>query len=151
MNKTPASCNPVTEWTRCPEDVFPTTTAYDISPGSLLLGIGLGLVLSQVTNITLSSIRSDRQTDASGIYNTTRQLGSSLGTALIGIVMAIGFIRGLPLPQPPSYLPGKPLLSIGISDAAVNQGMEWAFVAMILVVIGMFIAGLFIQKTGKIV
>lgn len=133
-------------------DVFSlTTTAHDISPGSLLLGIGLGLVLSQVTNITLSSIRSDRQTDASGIYNTTRQLGSSLGTALIGIVMAIGFIRGLPLPQPPSYLPGKPLLSIGISDAAVNQGMEWAFVAMILVVIGMFIAGLFIQKTGKIV
>jgi hypothetical protein len=36
-------------------------------------------------------------------------------------------------------------------DAAVNQGMEWAFVAMILVVIGMFIAGLFIRKTGKIV
>jgi MFS family permease len=133
-------------------DVFSlTTTAHDIIPGSLLLGMGLGIVLSQVTNLTLSSIRSERQTDASGIYNTTRQLGSSLGTAIIGIVLAVGFVRGLFSGAPPPLPPGQPLLSIGISEAAVNQGMEWAFLAMILVVTGMFIAGLFIRKTGKIV
>jgi len=28
--------------------------------------------------------------------------------------------------------------------------MEWAFMAMILVVIGMFVAALFIRKTGKV-
>jgi len=133
-------------------DVFSlTTTAHDILPGSLLFGIGLGIVLSQVTNLTLSSIRSERQTDASGIYNTTRQLGSSLGTAIIGIVLALGFVRGLLSGQPSPVPPGQSLLSIGISDAAVNQGMEWAFVAMILGVIGMFTAGLFMRKTGKIV
>ena len=133
-------------------DVFSlTTTVHDTLPGSLLFGIGLGIVLSQVTNLTLSSIRSERQTDASGIYNTTRQLGSSLGTAIIGIVLALGFIHGLLAGQPLHLPPGQPLLSIGISEAAVNQGMEWAFVAMTLVVIGMFIAGLFIRKTGKIV
>jgi hypothetical protein len=38
-----------------------------------------------------------------------------------------------------------------MTDAAVNQGMGYAFIAMILVVIGMFIAALFIRKTGKIV
>jgi MFS family permease len=133
-------------------DVFSlSTTAHDILPGSLLFGIGLGIVLSQVTNLTLSSIRSERQTDASGIYNTTRQLGSSLGTAIIGIVLALGFVHGLLSGQPSPLPPGQPLLSIGISEAAVNQGMEWAFLAMILVVIGMFIAALFIRKTGKIV
>jgi hypothetical protein len=47
--------------------------------------------------------------------------------------------------------PGQPLLSIGISEAAVNQGMERAFIVVILVIIGMFIAGLFIRRTGKIV
>ncbi len=131
-------------------DVFSlTTTAYDIIPGSLLFGTGLGIVLSQVTNLTISSIRSERQTDASGIYNTTRQLGSSVGTAIIGIVLALGFVHGLFSGQPSSLPHGQPLLSMGISEAAVNQGMEWAFVAMILVVIGMFIAGLFIRKTGK--
>ncbi len=132
-------------------DVFSlTTTAHDILPGSLLFGIGLGIVLSQVTNLTLSSIRSERQTDASGIYNTGRQLGSSLGTAIIGIVLALGFVQGLLSSRPSPLPPGRSLLSLGISDAAVNQGMEWAFVAMILVVVGMFLAGLFIRKTGKI-
>ncbi len=133
-------------------DVFSlTTTAHDIIPGSLLFGIGLGIVLSQVTNLTLSSIQSDRQTDASGIYNTARQLGSSLGTAIIGIVLAFGFVRGLFSDIPSPFPSGQPLLSIGISETAVIQGMEWAFVAMILAVIGMFIAALFIRKTGKIV
>jgi MFS family permease len=133
-------------------DVFSlTTTIHDIIPGSVLIGTGLGIVLSQVTNLTLSSIRSERQTDASGIYNTTRQLGSSLGTAIIGIVLALGFIHGLFSGQPFQLAPGQPLLSLGISEAAVNLGMEWSFVAMMLVVIGMFIAGLFIRKTGKIV
>lgn len=133
-------------------DVFSlTTTAHDIIPGSLLFGIGLGIVLSQVTNLTLSSIRSERQTDASGIYNTTRQLGSSLGTAIIGIVLILGFAQGLLAGRSSPLPPDRAQWSSLISDAAVNQGMEWAFVAMILVVIGMFIAALFIRKTGKIV
>lgn len=133
-------------------DVFSlSTTAHDIIPGSVLFGIGLGTILSQVTNLTLSSIRSERQTDASGMFNTARQLGSSLGTAIIGIVLALGFVHGLFSGAAPRIPTGKPLLSMGISEAAVNQGMEWAFIAMILVIIGMFIAGLFIRKTGKIV
>lgn len=128
-----------------------TTTAQDILAGSLLFGIGLGIVLSQVTNLTLSSVRGDRQTDASGIYNTARQLGSSLGTAIIGIVLALGYAYGM-LSSAPSHLPAAlaeraPL----ITDTAVNQGMEWAFTAMIFVMIVMFVAGLFIKKTGKIV
>lgn len=133
------------------KDVFSlTTTAHDIIPGSFLFGIGLGIVLSQVTNLTFSYIRTERQTDASGMYNTARQLGSSLGTAIIGIVLAFGYIQGLFSGTPPGIPSGKPLISLGISEAAVNQGMEWAFIAMILVIIGMFIAGLFIRKIGKI-
>ena len=133
-------------------DVFSlTTTARDVIPGNLLFGIGLGIILSQVTNLTLSSIRSERQTDASGIYNTARQMGSSVGTAVIGIVLALGFIHGRFSGAPPLILPGQPLLSFGINEAAVKLGMEWSFVAMILVVTGIFIAALFIPKTGKIV
>lgn len=129
---------------------FLTTTAHDIIPGSILFGTGLGIILSQVSNLILSSIRSERQTDASGIYNTTRQLGSSLGTAIIGIALTLGFAHGLlsntTSPLPPDHAQWSNL----ISDAAVNEGMEWAFGVMIVVVIGMFIAGLFIRKTGKI-
>lgn len=105
-----------------------------------------------MTNLTLTSIRNERQTDASGIYNTVRQLGSSLGTAIIGIVLAIGLSLGLA-----SGVSGTSTVTgyeagwvTGITDGAINQGMEWAFIAMILVVIGMFITALFIKKTGKV-
>lgn len=133
-------------------DVFSlTTTAHDIFAGIVVFGIGLGTILSQVSNLTLSSIRSERQTDASGIYNTARQLGSSLGTAIIGIVLALGYAYGM-LPGTSSPLPhDQTQWSTHLSDAAVNQGMEWAFLAMILIVISMFISCLFIKKTGKIV
>ncbi len=135
-------------------DVFSlTTTGADIMPGTVLFGIGMGIVLSQITNITLGAIGSNRQTDASGIYNTTRQLGSSLGTAVIGIVLAIGLVFGLisgVSGTPTGIPPDQAQWVTGITDAAINQGMEWAFWAMILVVIGMFITALFIRKTGKI-
>jgi len=138
------------------QDVFSlTTTGADILPGSVLFGIGMGIVLSQITNITLGAIGSDRQTDASGIYNTTRQLGSSLGTSIIGIVLAIGFSLGLVANVGSKTLPTvitsyQAQWVTGMTDAAVNQGMGYAFVSMILVVVGMFIAALFIRKTGKI-
>jgi hypothetical protein len=115
----------------------------------------MGIVLSQITNITLGAIGSDRQTDASGIYNTTRQLGSSLGTSIIGIVLAIGFYAGIPIELQstsiPSDIPSYQAQWVtGLTGAAVNQGMGYAFFAMLLVVIGMFIVALFIRKTGKI-
>ncbi|MBN1166406.1 MAG: MFS transporter [Methanospirillaceae archaeon] len=130
---------------------FLTTTASDIISGGILFGIGLGTVLSQVTNLTISSIRNECHSDASGMYNTARQLGNSLGTAIIGFSLALGYVQGL---FPGSFFifpSGQSLMSIGINEAAVNQRMEWAFIAMILVVIVMFIAGLFIRKMGKIV
>jgi MFS family permease len=139
------------------QDVFSlTTTAADVLPGSVLFGIGVGIVLSQLTNITLSSIRSERQTDASGIYNTTRKIGSSLGTSIIGIVLAIGFYTGISIDLRntglPSEIPPDQAQGVyGLTYSAVNQGMEYAFAAMILVVIVMFTATLFIRKTGKIV
>jgi MFS family permease len=132
-------------------DIFSlTTTVRDTLPGSILFGIGLGIILSQVTNITLSSIPNERQTDASGIYNTTRQVGSSLGTGIIGVVLALGYAIGLRSSVPSSVQLDPGLGTIPISDLAVNQGMEWAFLAMIVVVVVMFIAGLFVRKMGRI-
>jgi MFS family permease len=132
-------------------DIFSlTTTARDVLPGSVLFGIGLGIILSQVTNITLSSIPDERQTDASGIYNTTRQVGSSLGTGIVGVVLVLGYMIGLQSSVPSAIQLDPGLGTIPISDVAVNQAMEWAFLAMIVVVVVMFIAGLFVKKMGRI-
>lgn len=73
----------------------PDVELLDLIPGFLLFGSGLGLLLSQVTNITLSVARPEQQSDASGVVNTTKQLGTSLGTALVGVVLFIALFASL--------------------------------------------------------
>ena len=71
------------------------TQISDIIPGTLLLGIGLGLALPITGNIVLSSASDDKQSDASGILSTSASLGTSMGTAIIGIVLILGIINGI--------------------------------------------------------
>jgi len=71
------------------------TTVWDLVPGSLLLGVGLGLAFPVTSNIVLSSADDSEQSDASGILSTCSSLGSSMGTAIIGLVLILGVINGL--------------------------------------------------------
>ena len=72
-----------------------TTQISNIIPGTLLLGIGLGLALPLTANIILSSVSFDEQPDASGIMSTSASLGTSMGTAIIGVVLILATINGL--------------------------------------------------------
>jgi EmrB/QacA subfamily drug resistance transporter len=56
-------------------------------PGLLLYGAGLGLVMSQINNLTLSAVSVQEAGEASGVSNTMRQIGASLGSAIIGAVL----------------------------------------------------------------
>jgi Arabinose efflux permease len=71
------------------------TQVFDIIPGTLFLGMGLGLALPLTANIILSDASSDKQSDATGIMSTSANLGSSMGTAVIGIILILGTINGL--------------------------------------------------------
>ncbi len=71
------------------------TQMMDIIPGSIVFGMGIGLLLSQSTNLTMSAARSDQETDASGLFNSFKNLGYSVGTALIGVLLLIGIFGGL--------------------------------------------------------
>ena len=52
-----------------------------------LLGIGLGLVASQLGNVVQSAVGPRERSEAGGLQNTSQQLGSALGTALIGAIV----------------------------------------------------------------
>ncbi len=52
-----------------------------------LLGIGLGLLASQLGNTVQSSVRTEERSEAGGLQYTAQNLGSSLGTALIGALL----------------------------------------------------------------
>jgi EmrB/QacA subfamily drug resistance transporter len=57
-----------------------------------VLGVGMGLVVSQLGNVVQSAVGDRERSEAGGLQNTFQQLGSSLGTALLGAVVISGLI-----------------------------------------------------------
>lgn len=53
----------------------------------VLYGVGVGLAIAQLANIVLSDIPPEKAGVGSGATNTLRQLGGSLGIAIIGAVL----------------------------------------------------------------
>ncbi len=51
------------------------------------LGLGMGLLASQLGNVLRSSVGDADRSQVGGLQNTAQQLGSSLGTALIGSIL----------------------------------------------------------------
>lgn len=54
-------------------------------------GFGMGLVFVPMSTLSFDKIESTRQNEASGLYGVTRQLGSSIGIAIVGAMV----VRGL--------------------------------------------------------
>jgi MFS family permease len=64
--------------------------AFFVATG--VLGIGMGLIASQLGNVVQSSVGDGDRSEAGGLQNTAQQLGSSLGTALLGAIVISGLI-----------------------------------------------------------
>jgi EmrB/QacA subfamily drug resistance transporter len=58
--------------------------------GMGVLGIGMGLMVSQLGNVVQSSVEESGRSEAGGLQYTGQQLGSSLGVALIGAIVLMG-------------------------------------------------------------
>jgi MFS family permease len=57
-----------------------------------VLGVGMGLVISQLGNVVQSAVGEGERSEAGGLQYTAQQLGSSLGTAFLGAVVITGLI-----------------------------------------------------------
>lgn len=62
--------------------------------GLAVFGVGAGLLASQVGNIIMSSVVPAKTNEAGGLQGTAQNLGSSLGTALIGAILISGLTAG---------------------------------------------------------
>lgn len=69
------------------------TTSFRLA--MVLFGAGIGLALSQVGNVIMSSVGQEEANAASGLQGTAQNLGASLGTALIGSVLILALTNGL--------------------------------------------------------
>jgi MFS family permease len=65
-------------------------SAWAFAPGLLLIGLGLGLMLTPSVNIVQSSFAEARQGEISGLSRSVSNLGSSLGAAIAGTVLVAG-------------------------------------------------------------
>ena len=60
--------------------------AADVLPGILVLSIGLGLTFVPLTLIATTNIRADDAGLASGLFNSSQQVGGALGLAILSTV-----------------------------------------------------------------
>jgi MFS family permease len=67
-----------------------STNPWAFAPGLLLIGLGLGVMLTPSVNIVQSSFADDRQGEISGLSRSVSNLGSSLGTAIAGTILVAG-------------------------------------------------------------
>ncbi|MBK3636767.1 MFS transporter, partial [Streptomyces sp. MBT97] len=70
------------------------TTAWAYVPGLLLVGLGLGVMLTPSVNVVQSSFPEERQGEISGLSRSISNLGSSFGTAIAGTILVSGLTRG---------------------------------------------------------
>ena len=61
----------------------------DLIPGQFLLGTGIGFMMALAADVALFDVPAEGQNNASGIITTGETLGSSLGTAIIGIILIL--------------------------------------------------------------
>lgn len=82
----------------------------------VLFGAGIGLALSQVGNVIMSSVGQEEANAASGLQGTAQNLGASLGTALIGSVLILALTNGLQ-----SRVIEDPSISQSTKDALIQS------------------------------
>ena len=150
------------------------THIIDIIPGTVVFGIGVGLLLSQLTNLTMSATRNDQETDAAGFLNAFKNLGYSIGTALIGVLLILGIFGGLTSgiesagldgnmttkqihdslfnyvekmqTVPPKISPELVPQATQIVESTISYAMKQTFNALTLILILGFIISIFIPK-----
>jgi MFS family permease len=65
-------------------------SVWAFAPGLLLIGLGLGTMLTPSVNVVQSAFPEERQGEISGLSRSVSNLGSSFGTAISGTILVSG-------------------------------------------------------------
>ena len=101
--------------------------AFGIAIGAF--GAGMGLVVSQLGNVMMSSVDGSRVSEVGGVQGTAQNLGASLGTALIGSVLLVGLLNGFQ-----DHVRDNPTLSPATEQqilAATDEGIAMTTLAAV--------------------
>ena len=70
-------------------------TFWGLLPGMILGGIGMSAAMAPVTAAAMSSVRPDKAGVGSAVLNSARQVGGSLGIAIMGAIVVAGATSSL--------------------------------------------------------
>lgn len=72
---------------------------WAMAPGFMLFGAGMGFMMSQLSNMAISSVSVQEAGEVSGVNSTFRTVGQALGAAIMGAVlisvMSSGLVSGV--------------------------------------------------------
>jgi len=68
---------------------------WDLLPGMILGGLGMSIAMAPTTAAAMSSVRPDKAGVGSAVLNSMRQVGGSLGIAIMGAIVASALSSGL--------------------------------------------------------
>lgn len=77
-------------------DKFASDASFmTLSPGLLVFGVGLGFPSALSVDVPLATVPPQAQNSCSGLVSTGQNLGLSMGTGIIGVVLILGAVSGL--------------------------------------------------------
>lgn len=71
-----------------------SASSWALTPGLLLIGLGLGVMLTPSVNVVQSAFPEAQQGEISGLSRSVSNLGSSIGTAVAGTILVSGLTTG---------------------------------------------------------
>ncbi|NPV61735.1 MAG: MFS transporter [Methanotrichaceae archaeon] len=87
-----------------------TSPIFNFVPGLLLMGLGIGIMLTSSVNVVQSAFPEKDQGEISGLSRSVSNLGSALGTSIVGSVLLTTF-----LPQTQTF--GLALITLVVISA----------------------------------
>jgi MFS family permease len=103
-----------------------------------IFGVGMGLIVSQLGNVVQSAVGAADRSEAGGLQYTAQQLGSSMGTALLGAIVITGLLAAFT-----TNIGDDPRISQDVSDRVqIELSAGGSFVASDEVRAGATSAGL---------
>jgi EmrB/QacA subfamily drug resistance transporter len=116
--------------TRLPVD---GTYVADVLPALLLTSLGMGAVFMPLTLIATTGLKDEDQGLASGLFNTSQQIGGALGLAVLSTVAA------------------SRTSSVGGNDAeALVAGFHWAFAGGALLIVAALVVMLAMLRSHHV-
>lgn len=70
-------------------------TGLALALGLTVFSIGIGFIIAILSNVTISSLKKEQEVDGSGIFTSFRNLGSSMGTAILGTLILTFLLSGI--------------------------------------------------------